>query len=118
QTLAIADDPRLRSEKPFVQAQELDVTVKLLPLLHKSVEVSSLNLQRPTVELIKNPQGVWNFASIGPTQERNAPATPMQQPSANKPSPDKQASPPQPNQPRADSNQKPQQFAIDRIVIQ
>ena len=40
QSLAIADDPRLRSEKPFVQAQELDVTVKLLPLLHKSVEVS------------------------------------------------------------------------------
>src|SRR5207249_10952833 len=91
QSLAIADDPRLRSEKPFVQAQELDVTVKLLPLLHKSVEVSSLNLQRPTVELIKDPQGVWNFASIGPTQEQNAPASPTQQPSANKPSPEKRS---------------------------
>jgi len=118
QSLAIADDPRLRSEKPFVQAQELDVTVKLLPLLHKSVEVSSLNLQRPTVELIKNPQGVWNFASIGPTQEQNAPASPTQQPSANKPSPEKQPTPPQSNQPNAGTNQKTQQFALDRLVIQ
>ena len=118
QSLAIADDPRLRSEKPFVQAQELDVTGKLLPLLHKSVEVSSLNLQRPTVELIKNPQGVWNFASIGPTQEQNAPASPTQQPSANKPSPEKQPTPPQSNQPNAGTNQKTQQFALDRLVIQ
>src|SRR2546428_13078383 len=95
QSLAIADDPRLRSEKPFVQAQELDVTVKLLPLLHKSVEVSSLNLQRPPAEWIKNPQGVGNFASIGPTQEKNAPASPTHQPSATKPSPEKQLPPPQ-----------------------
>ena len=75
QSLAIADDPRLRSEKPFVQAQELDVTVKLLPLLHKSVEVSSLNLQRPTVELIKNPQGrkATNAMAIRiPGNDRNA----------------------------------------------
>src|SRR5437773_11642151 len=92
QSLAIADDPRLRSEKPFVQAQELDVTVKLLPLLHKSVEGSSLTLQRPTVELIKNPQGVWNFACVGPKQERDGPATPTQQPSSHQPLPEKQAS--------------------------
>src|SRR5207244_11394172 len=104
QSLAIADDPRLRSEKPFVQAQELDVTVKLLPLLHKSVEDSSLNLQRPTVELIKNPQGVSNFASIASTHEQNATATPTQQPSANKPSPEQQASPPQPNHTNAGPN--------------
>src|SRR5437870_7912828 len=39
QSLAIADDPRLRSEKPFVQAQELDVTVKLLD--RKSTRLNS-----------------------------------------------------------------------------
>lgn len=67
QDLAIADDPAFRSERPFVQAQELDVAVKLMPLLHKSVELDSLELQRPSVELIKNSQGVWNFASLGNT---------------------------------------------------
>jgi uncharacterized protein involved in outer membrane biogenesis len=118
QTLAIADDPRLKSEKPFVQAQELDVAVKLLPLIHKSVEVSSLNLQRPTVELIKNPQGVWNFASIGQNEQQssaNAPAHEQQQP-ANKPPAGKQPSqnPSQPNQPNTGGNQ----FALDKLVIE
>ena len=104
--LAIADDPRLKSEKPFVQAQELDVAVKLLPLLHKSVEVSSLSLQRPTVELIKNAQAIWNFASIGQAQEQNAPTTNEKQPSA------------PPSQPSTGENQKSQQLLLDRLVIQ
>jgi AsmA protein len=116
QNLAIADDPRLKSEKPFVQAQELDVAVKLLPLLHKSVEVSSLNLQRPTVELIKNPQGVWNFASIGATQEQNAPTPAEKQPQPAKPSAGKQTS--QAPQPTAGESQKSEQLALDRLVIQ
>src|SRR5207245_1498616 len=118
QRRAIADDRGCSSRKAWVRAQELDVTLKLLPLLHKSVELSSRNLQRPTVELIKNPQGVWNFASIGPTQEQNVPASPTQQPSANKPSAEKPTTPPEPNQPNAGTNQKTQQFALDRLVIQ
>jgi len=39
QNLTIADDPNFDKIKPFLQAQELDVSVKLLPLLH--------NYQRP-----------------------------------------------------------------------
>jgi len=62
--LAIADDPKF-STRAFVQTQELSVSVKLLPLLSKSVQIDSLALERPSVELIKNAQGVWNFASIG-----------------------------------------------------
>ncbi|WP_109487892.1 AsmA family protein [Occallatibacter savannae] len=65
QNLAIADDPRFSTDAPFVKASELDVAVKLLPLLHKDVEIQSLNLQQPTVNLIKNKAGQWNFASIG-----------------------------------------------------
>jgi AsmA protein len=65
QNLAIADDPKFDNTRAFVQAQELDVSVKLLPLLQKSVEIDSLELSRPSVELIKNPDGVWNFASLG-----------------------------------------------------
>jgi uncharacterized protein involved in outer membrane biogenesis len=117
QNLAIADDPRLKSEKPFVQAQELDVAVKLLPLLHKSVEVGSLNLRRPTVELIKNTHGVWNFASIGPTQEQNAPPPAEKQPQSAKPSAGQQPSQ-IPSQPSAGENQKSGQLSFDRLVIQ
>src|SRR5215472_8020914 len=63
--LAIADDPRFNDPKPFLQANELDVSVKLLPLLSKNVEVDSLTFDRPSAELIKNAQGVWNFSSLG-----------------------------------------------------
>jgi len=70
--LSIADDPKFHSNRAFVQTQELSVSVKLLPLLSKSVEVDSLSLERPSVELIKNAQGVWNFASLG----QKAPAAP------------------------------------------
>jgi AsmA protein len=69
QNLSIADAPKFNDAKPFVEAQELDVSVKLLPLLSKSVEISSLSLQRPSVELIKDAQGTWNFSTIGATQK-------------------------------------------------
>jgi AsmA protein len=69
--LSIADDPTFGT-RAFVQTQELSVSVKLLPLLSKSVQIDSLALERPSVELIKNAQGMWNFASIG----QKTPATP------------------------------------------
>jgi AsmA protein len=72
--LAIADDPKF-STRAFVQTQELSVSVKLLPLLSKSVQIDSLALERPSVELIKNAQGVWNFASIGQKTPAAAPSS-------------------------------------------
>ncbi len=76
--LAIADDPKF-STRAFVQTQELSVSVKLLPLLSKSVQIDSLALERPSVELIKNAQGVWNFASIGQQTPAAAPTSSSQQ---------------------------------------
>lgn len=73
----IGEDPNFGS-KPFAQAQELDVSVKLLPLLHKDVQVNSLELKQPQIEMIRNAQGVWNFSSIG---------KPAASASANPPSP-------------------------------
>jgi AsmA protein len=69
----IADDPAFANPSPFVQAEQLDVRVALFPLLRGSVTVQSLQLRKPVVELIKNPQGVWNFASLGP-EPGSAPA--------------------------------------------
>lgn len=85
QDLTITDDPNFSKNKPFLQAQELDVSVKLLPLLRKEVEVSSLNVQRPSVELIKNPQGIWNFSTIGANPQATPPATGTSQPAPAKP---------------------------------
>jgi AsmA protein len=65
QDLAISDDPKFAAQSPFVKAQELDVSVKLLPLLQKSIEIDSVTLLQPNVQLIKNRQGIWNFASLG-----------------------------------------------------
>ena len=73
--LSIAEDPKFNSSSPFIQTKELSVSVKLLPLLSKSVEVDSLSLERPNVELIKNAQGVWNFASLGQKSPSAAPSS-------------------------------------------
>ena len=127
--LAIADDPRFNTAKPFVEANELDVSVKLLPLLHKAVEIRSLNLQRPSVELIKNEQGVWNFASIGhPEQagQQPVPPTPQQTPPAKGKHPAKQQPKEQPkpepstpasSQPSQPSSSSQQNFSLGDLVI-
>ena len=44
QNLVIADDPRFSPDAPFIKAQLVDVSVQLLPLLHKQVEIDSLSL--------------------------------------------------------------------------
>ncbi len=104
--LSIADDPKF-GNRPFIQTQELSVSVKLLPLLSKSVEVDSLSLERPSVELIKNAQGVWNFASLG----QNAPATAPPTPSA--PGASSRAPAPSP----APAESSGQQFSLGELAI-
>jgi uncharacterized protein involved in outer membrane biogenesis len=79
----VAEDPRFGSARPFAATEKLSVSVKFWPLLHKEVEVTSLELVRPHIELVRDAQGVWNFATLG--QE-------------SKPSP-AQTSPPAPSQP-------------------
>jgi uncharacterized protein involved in outer membrane biogenesis len=123
QNLAIADDPSFGSQKPFVRAQALDVSIKLLPLLKKSVEIDSLYLQRPNVELLKNQQGVWNFASIGHNVGSAGPAAPTTptQPGTSQPGKPSPA-PPQASTAQGGAEQKPgapeQQFSLGKLVIQ
>src|ERR1700737_701093 len=63
--LAIGDDPNFHDQKPFVQARDVDVSVKLLSLLKGAIDIDSLSLQSPSIEIVKNQQGVWNFSSLG-----------------------------------------------------
>ena len=89
QEVAIGEDPRYKSNLPFADIGELDISVKLFPLLSKTIAIESLTLKRPKIELIKDQAGVWNFASLG--QAPSAPATsaaPAQaKPAANAPAP-------------------------------
>ena len=113
QNLAIADDSRFSPDAPFIKAQELDVSVKLLPLLHKQFEIDSLSLQRPSVNLIKNSAGVWNFASLGhPAETSNT--QPGAQPPQQTVRPNQPAPPAQ--QPRQTSAE--QQFSLGKLTIQ
>ncbi len=92
----IGDDPNFRSPRPFAQADELYVTAKLMPLLHGDVQMDSLELRKPKIELIRNAQGVWNFSSLGHAAASGA-APPPQAPAENK----EQPQAPQPAQPQA-----------------
>src|SRR5215469_13385662 len=57
--VTIGDDPSFRSTVPFAQVSQLDVSVKLFPLLAKNIEIDSLELKRPRIELIRDAKGVW-----------------------------------------------------------
>ena len=72
QNVALADDPAFSSET-FVQATDLQVTVKLLPLLRQEIEVRRVILRDPVIRVIRNAQGVFNFASLSGGETRDAP---------------------------------------------
>jgi uncharacterized protein involved in outer membrane biogenesis len=93
QNVVISEDPAFKSEFPFTQAKQLDVRVSLLSLLSGNVKVNSIDLQEPSVELIRSNAGVWNFASIA----KGAPSAPA----------------PKPTEPAA----KPTTFSLDRLSI-
>jgi AsmA protein len=65
--ISIADDPAL-SSKPFLQAQSLRIGVEVGPLLfHRRLLVTSLVADSPSINLVHNAQGAWNFSDIGRT---------------------------------------------------
>ena len=88
---SVSDDPRF-STGPFAQAQELDVAIALFPLITGKVEVSSLTLQQPNIELVRNAQGVWNFSTIGQPPGGAATQPPAPKPGQTRP-PSSPASP-------------------------
>src|SRR5271166_6283034 len=75
--VVIGDDPSYQSKVPFAQVSELDVSIALLPLLAKNIQVDSLELKQAKIEIIRNPQGLWNFSTAD-----NAPAVAPAQPAA------------------------------------
>ncbi|MBI2682036.1 MAG: AsmA family protein [Acidobacteriales bacterium] len=98
----IAEDPSFPGGRPFLQVPELLVSAQLWPLLQGEVQVNTVELRRPKIELIKNLQGQWNFASLGhaPSAVAMQPApqaAPSTAPAAAPASP-QPAAPPKPGQ--------------------
>jgi len=70
ENLAISEDPAFGRDTAFLKADTANLSVKLLPLLANKVEIDAIDLQRPSVEVVKNAKGVWNFASLGERSPR------------------------------------------------
>jgi AsmA protein len=79
--VVIGEDKNFDTGRPFAAAQQLSVSVKFWPLLRKQVDIRSLELDQPHIELVRNAQGQWNFASLG--HEENA--APVPETAANQP---------------------------------
>jgi len=63
--LSIADDPAF-SKSAFLTAKSLHVGVQLMPLIFsRSLNVTGITIEQPEVTLLHNPQGRWNFSSLG-----------------------------------------------------
>src|SRR5262249_48591827 len=73
---AIAEDPHFGAGTQFATAEKLTITVRFWPLLRKEIEIKSLELDRPRIELIRNAQGVWNFDTLG-SERKAATAAPQ-----------------------------------------
>src|SRR6185369_4608794 len=65
ESLSISEDPDFGGRAPFLKADTADLSVRLLPLLGRKVEISGIDVQRPSVEMVKSTKGVWNFSSLG-----------------------------------------------------
>lgn len=72
QNVALADDPAFSSET-FVRATDLEVKLKLMPLLRREIEVRRVIAHDPVIRVIRNAQGVFNFASLGRGDTLDAP---------------------------------------------
>ncbi len=71
---SMTDDPRYTADD-FVRAKALQVIVEFWPLLKKEVMVKKIILHGPTIVVIRDGSGYFNFASIG--QKDRAPRQPV-----------------------------------------
>jgi AsmA protein len=81
----VRDDSSFSAE-PVLRADEVTADLRLRALLHGRMEISSLSLKEPSLNLVRRPDGRWNIASVieraaqtnrGPTGHTTAPARPQ-----------------------------------------
>ena len=73
--VSIADDPAF-SKSPFLVAKSLSVGVELMPLIFsKQLNVRSINIESPEVNLVHTSGGKWNYSSLGSNGTSNSAAS-------------------------------------------
>src|SRR5581483_2413869 len=66
---SLSDDPAFSNE-PFVRAADLQVNMKLVPLLlRRELEIRNMVLHRPVINVFRDKSGQLNFASIGGSEK-------------------------------------------------
>ncbi len=70
--LAIGEDPKFGAGD-FATVDSLKVRVSLMALFNRTLDVSSVTAEQPSIRLIKNAKGVMNIDSLGGAAGKNAP---------------------------------------------
>ncbi|MGA8153537.1 MAG: AsmA family protein [Terriglobales bacterium] len=66
----VEDDPAFGAE-PMLRASEVTALLRLTPLLRGRLEISSLSLTEPSLNLVRNDQGHWNLENLLERAEKN-----------------------------------------------
>lgn len=61
--LTVGEDPAFGAE-PVMMAQTVTAGLRASTLWHARVEIATLRFDAPSVNLVRNPQGRWNFESL------------------------------------------------------
>lgn len=69
--LKITDDPAF-SKTHFLVASTVEVKPALLPLLTGNLDISSIRVLSPSIELIQNSAKQWNYATLGGSSSDNS----------------------------------------------
>jgi AsmA protein len=63
--LMVSDNPKYNSG-PFLTAKQVKVGVELIPLIFsQQLNITQVTIVNPQVTMLKDPNGRWNFSSIG-----------------------------------------------------
>lgn len=71
--VTIGEDPAFGQQRPFARMQTLAVKLDLFSLLKQQVNIQSLHITNPLVELIKNSEGSWNVDSLSSKDGSSSP---------------------------------------------
>lgn len=65
ESITIGESPQFPSSIPFAKANNVAARVQLISLLRGEPMLDSLSMSRPSIELIRDANGVWNFSTLG-----------------------------------------------------
>lgn len=82
QNFVVHDDPAFGAE-PVLRAQEVTALLRMSSLLRGQLEIATLSLTEPSLNLVRNPQGHWNLENLVERADRIS-AAPTSKPKTEK----------------------------------